>query len=204
MIGIITSIYLLNLNIHLIPVKTVELHLSYAADYSDDKVLIGASHNIFVGKVIKQVGSESHLGVPKTQFEVQVISNIKGDLNGLVTVDQLGGFNNSTLYTEGKMPLLEPGITYLLTARYNEKYKWYSLNGHSNGWKILSKDNSLGVDELSALSQTDEKVISLRNAYPNEVLLNADIAHKNTRNSFKSLPVEERALILSELEKEGL
>jgi hypothetical protein len=72
--------------------KTVFAHPLYAANYADDAILMGASHNVFVGKVIAQVGNKELAGSPITQFSVEVMSNTKGDLKDTVVVNQLAGY----------------------------------------------------------------------------------------------------------------
>src|ERR1041385_5609136 len=43
----------------------------YSADFSNDQILVGASHHIFVGRVLRQIGS-TDLGIgTETQFEVE-------------------------------------------------------------------------------------------------------------------------------------
>lgn len=170
----------------------------YVADFSDDGVLVGASHNIFVGKVIREVGNKD-IGIgPVTQFEVDVIQNIKGGLEGKVTVLQQGGYKNGILYvvSEGdvKAPdnsatgyLLQPGSIYLFSTRYNEGQNWYYLNSHPNALKLISRDENLDKVQLQALIQNDEKVIKLQEAYKNEILLDTDVKNNNARNSYQSL-----------------
>lgn len=77
---------------------THKILLQHAADFSDDRILMGSSHNVFVAKVIKQTGNEPQTSAPSTQFAVEIIENIKGDLEGSVTVDQLGGYKDGVLY----------------------------------------------------------------------------------------------------------
>lgn len=174
------------------------IHLQYTADFSDDRILVGGAHNVFVGKVIKQVGNEEYSGTPSTQFDVEVIKNIKGDLNGTVVVDQLGGYKDGVLYLvnndivapndiKGGTPLLTTSSTYLFTTRYNERKNQYTLITHPNGMKLISADSGLEKVQLEELILRDEKVIALEEAYKHEVLLDADIRHNNTRNSYQSL-----------------
>ena len=67
----------------------------YAFDVGNTDLLVANSTNVFVGKVIKKTGNKSITGsVPFTQFSVEVISNIKGDIGGVVTVNQIGGYRN--------------------------------------------------------------------------------------------------------------
>lgn len=169
------------------------LHLLYSADYSDNTILMGASHNVFVGKVIAQVGNEEFAGMPATQFRVEVITNIKGELEKEIIVNQQGGYENGNLFlVEDGSGLLHPGSTYILATRYDEKRDRYTLNSHENASKLLSTDGSKSNTDLKALADNDEKVKALEAAYPDEKLLNADIDHSNTRNEFKSLSEEKK------------
>ena len=179
------------------PTPLEELALLYPINPENNQLLLGASHNVFVGKVLEQSGNkETEIG-PRTQYTVQVIDNIKGDLNSTVVLDMLGGYQDGKLVVvEDNSPeafLLKPGSTYLFATRYNEQENWHTLIAHPNARKVLSKDNSLPVQALRVLAEKDEKVKSLEAAYPNEVLLDADVAHQNTRNSFQSLPPEAKA-----------
>lgn len=170
----------------------------YVADFSNDRILVGFSHNVFVGKVVKEAGNED-VGIgPVTQFEVEVIQNIKGDLEGKVIVLQQGGYKNGILYVmhEGDVMapdnsnaeyLLQQGSTYLFSTRYDESRGWYYLNSHSNASKLISSDGNLDNAQLQALVEKDEKVIKLQAAYKDEILLDTDVKNNNTRNSYQSL-----------------
>jgi len=57
----------------------------------------------------------------------------------------------------------------------------------------LSTDPTLTNAKLKALADKDPRVNAFTSAYPNEELLQADIAHTNTRNSFTSLPPAAKA-----------
>ncbi len=176
------------------PGSTYQIHLVYPADYSNDAILMGASHNVFVGKVIAMVGNNDFVGNPATQFSVEVIENIKGDLKDTVVVNQSGGYRNGALYLmEENGALMIPGDTYLLSTRYDPEGNYYTLNPHENASKLLTNDANLNDATLQSLAAQDSKVESLEAAYPNEQLLDADVAHANTRNYYKSLPPEEKA-----------
>lgn len=106
--------------------KTIEVQ--FLSGLEDDRIMMGAAHNVFVGTAVKQIGNrDTGLGV-STQFEVAVVHNIKGALSGSVIVDQQGGYENGILYTVEGDPLLQPGSTYLLTTRYNEQQKNRAVN----------------------------------------------------------------------------
>ena len=166
---------------------------AYSTDLSNDKNLVGAAHNVFVGKVLAQVGTRQRGSLPETQFTVQVIDNIKGDLKGTVTIDQFGGYQNGVLYTLEEDTLLETGATYLFAPRYNEEENWYTISAPPYDRKLLTRDSTLNVLQLRALMAQDSKVRALEAAYPNEELLQADVYHANTRNNFKSLSADMRA-----------
>lgn len=170
--------------------KVIYVDAQYAADFSDDKILMGASHNVFVGKVIRQSGTKERGIGPETQFEVVVIDNIKGDLHGVITVDQQGGYKDGTLYVvgddtvspakDGSGYLLQPGSTYLFATRYNPTEHWYTLNSYPTASKLLSTDAGAQDASLRTLAEADLRVQQLRVAYPNEILMSADVAHNNT------------------------
>lgn len=173
--------------------KSTIIHPSYAADYSDNLILMGASHNVFVGKVIKQIGTGNLAGSPTTQYAIEVTSNIKGSLVGVVIVTQLAGYRDGVFYlTDEDSKLLQSNSTYLFATRYNSEDNTYTLNSHPNASKMISSDATLDVESLKSLADKDIKVKALEAAYPKEKLLDADIYHNNTRNDFQSLPVAEK------------
>ncbi len=94
---------------------------------------------------------------------------------------------------EADLLLLQPGSTYLFATRFNEKENWYTLNPHPNASKLITSDATLDIATLESLVAQDPKVLSLQSAYPNEVLLPADIANNRTLNSFHSLPEDKKA-----------
>src|SRR4051812_39981775 len=154
-------------------------------DFNKDNLLMGATHNVFVGKVIAQVGIKTRGAGPETQFAVSVVNNIKGSLAGTVKVDQFGGYENGVLYvmdsdsegvpnsteTQGHGDqLLVPGETYLFAARYNAIENWYTIVSHPNARKVISNDKNLSISQLALLAQKDPRVLQLQQAYKNEVL----------------------------------
>lgn len=95
----------------------------YSFNVTDDRELVGAAQNVFVGKVIAQTGTTTDPDL-RTQFSVEVLENIKGNLTGTVTVSQNGGYENFEgkqylIITEGDK-LLEPGETYLFATRVSD------------------------------------------------------------------------------------
>lgn len=176
--------------------QTMIMHPIYLEDFSDDRVLVGASHNIFVGKVIRQISDKTNALLPQTQYEVQIISNIKGKLDGTVIVNQDGGYKNGVLYIldsdvlkqeNDENYLLKPGLTYLLATRYSPKNSWYNLNSYSGSHTIISQDKNLSMDQLQILVKNNERVTGLKDAYPQEILSDSDIKNGGTLNNYNSL-----------------
>ncbi len=116
--------------------EVVNLEVNYAFEPADEKQLVGFATNVFVGRVVEKVGAEgaplSGPGgevVPRTQFSVAVLENIKGDLGGKVTVSQTGGYDRPegrTVRVEGD-PLLQPGQQGLFVTSYDEQEDWYTI-----------------------------------------------------------------------------
>jgi hypothetical protein len=176
LIVVVFGILALRTNVIKLPI-TRYMQGSYAADYSNNKILVEEVPHIFIGKVMRKVGDET-LGIRSisTQFSVEVISNIKGELSGNVVVAQMGGYKNGILYAfrddsareasdDGESYLLEPGSTYLFaTGVYPEK-NWYILFPHPSARKLLSEDSGLSGGELRTLSENDNRVKELKDAF---------------------------------------
>ena|SRR5580765_4712327 len=65
---------------------------SRGPDYSNDQFLVGHSHNVFVGKVLNKIGtkpSDANNYWASSQYQVEAIVNVKGNLQGSVVVNQL-------------------------------------------------------------------------------------------------------------------
>jgi hypothetical protein len=206
----------LHMNIIKLPYTVAGMHAQYDADYGDDRVLVGGSNNVFVGKVIEQVGSTPSDGIPFTQFSVEIIDNIKGKLEGTVVVNQTGGYKDGILYMMGGETgdalrpgdnakyLLQPGSTYLFATRGNSVDKYggfYWLSPYPTALKLISSDEALPSEQLVQLAKNDTRVQALQEAYPDEIFTQADIYHNRTPNSFKSLPLSEQERIKAEVEQ---
>ncbi len=195
---VLSSLLVLSFSSNSPTVPAKSTHLQYVADFSDDKVLMGASHNVFVGRVVKQSGNKE-LGIgPETQFEVEIIENIKGELKGTVVVNQQGGYKNNVLYiveSDDILPskaedyLLRPGSTYLLATRYNEAEGWYTLNPYPTASKLLSSDTGATTESLLSIAKEDDRIGELKVAYSKETLLEADLRNNKTYNKYEEVEV---------------
>ena len=100
---------------------------SQAFDVSDTPTLVGWADNVFIGKVNKQNGEKSLDGIPETQFEVEVLNNIKGELNGVIKVNQQGGYKGDELILIEGDQILQEGKEYLFVTKFLEIENWYTL-----------------------------------------------------------------------------
>lgn len=100
---------------------------SYAFDVTDQKQLVGWADNVFIGRVKETKGTSNEDGFLETQFEVEVAENIKGELNGNITVNQQGGYEGNKLLLVENDQLLKEGESYLFVSRYNKKHGWHTI-----------------------------------------------------------------------------
>jgi len=158
---------------------TYEMQSQWTEDMATYEGTMVAADNVFVGKVIKQVGTQSLYEDPGTLFEVEIISNVKGDLQGTTIVCQRGGYKNGVLYrstdditiiSDGPVKekdngLMKEGETYLFVTRYSPKENNYFVLASPKGTEILSKDKNLDKAALKSLYEKDERYIKLKEAY---------------------------------------
>ncbi|MRG85993.1 hypothetical protein [Salinibacillus xinjiangensis] len=111
-------------------------------DISNPREVVGFSDNVFVGKVIKQVGTKSLNSYPETQFEVEVLDNIKGELEGTITVNQQGGYEGDHLFLMEDDKLLVEGETYLFATRYLKEENWHTVIPVGGDIQINNEDES--------------------------------------------------------------
>jgi len=98
------------------------IQIDSAFDAKDERVLVGANNNVFIGQVENNLGTEStsktDSGFPEISFAVTVEEVIKGLLRGKVTVVQYGGYEpawKEDVVVEGD-PLLRPGERVMFTT----------------------------------------------------------------------------------------
>jgi len=174
---------------------------SYVKNYNEDTILVGEAQNIFVAKVIKKTGDLDRNKTPHSQFEAEVVYNIKGDLRGVVTVDQTGGLKNGTLYVFAGDELLVPGSTYVFATRHIEELSpLYFIGSHPAFKGVISEESNLSNEQLVELAKRNSRILELLVAYPNEVLGEGDVQQGYARNSFQSLSDEQKQAVYDEIE----
>ncbi len=66
--------------------------------------------------------------MPETKYSVDVLENLKGNLEGVILLNQQGGVDNfGELNLFEDDPLLQTGRTYLFATRYSSKGGWHTL-----------------------------------------------------------------------------
>jgi hypothetical protein len=145
----------------------VNVVVDYAIEPTDERQLVGSATNVFVGRVIGKVGAEgaplSGSGdqvIPRTQFSVAVLENIKGDLGGKVNVSQTGGYVKSlgrAVRIEGD-PILKPGQELLFVTSYNREEGWYTIAAQPFG-TVPIEDERQRTDLVERFEQAREQQI---------------------------------------------
>ncbi len=159
---------------------------SYASDiinYNNTRELVGFSSNVFVAKIIEIIGTEPRLGDPETQFNAEVIYNIKGNLEGRVTIRNYRNFHQ-----------IQPGVTYVFAAR-GDSARGYTLNTNSAVSKLISANSTLTNSQLAELAENDSRVQELLVGYVYEII----VQHQSKDNSFQSLSQEEKEMVLARI-----
>lgn len=155
----------------------INAHSTSIADFSDKRILVGSSNNVFIGKVLQQSGTKNLSVIPETQFSVQVLENIKGSLPEMVTVNQQGGLHEkegtkSLVLLEGDN-LLIPGQTYLFATRYLASENWYTIVPNF-GDILIEGDTAFDFGKEGKLRKNKDALITeFRNALTNEIIPDA-------------------------------
>ncbi|WP_027086613.1 hypothetical protein [Cohnella panacarvi] len=113
--------------------KVSIIHGDFAMDVTKKNEVVGNSENVFVAKVIEQVGNGNPYkgDRPYSQFKVEIIKNIKGTLKKDVIVNQsIGYITNSEGEQEfikyEDQELLAPGKIYLFATMHDERIGWHN------------------------------------------------------------------------------
>lgn len=147
------------------------VQVSFPTDFSDRQRLVGFADNVFVGHVLSQDRTGLNNNLPVTFYTVEVLKNLKGDLNGKVTVRQEGGWDERqqavVLFEETS--LLIPDQTYLFVT--------ISRNGVDFHTTITKYGHVLLADETSK----EQVVKEFEHAITHEIPYSRDTA-RSSRN----------------------
>lgn len=174
--------------IHLPLERTIQAR--YIDGLENDQVFVGVMHNIFVAKIVKKAGQTMAVDAPiMTQFEVEVISNIKGSLSGRLIISQEGGYENGVLVTMEGQKLLQIGSTYILSAR-TDGQGTYLVTSYPRGHILLTADAALRGDQLQQLAATNKDVAALEAAYRHEIPYQIDVDNHFNLNAYSGQIVQ--------------
>lgn len=174
--------------IHLPLERTVQAR--YIDGMDNDRVFVGIMHNIFVAKIINKTGQIAAVDAPvMTQFEAEVISNIKGLLSGRIVISQEGGYENGILVTMEGQKLLRVGSTYILSAR-TDGQGTYLVTSYPRGRVLLTADTTLNSDQLQQLAATNQDVTTLQEAYSHEIPYQIDVDNNFNLNAYSEQTVK--------------
>jgi hypothetical protein len=138
-----------------------------AFDAMDPRELVGFATNVFVGQVVEEAGSKGatlsgpgERAVPRTQFFVEVLRNVKGDAEGTVTVSQTSGYDEEEgqeVRVEGDSAL-QPGKKYLFATNFNPEEGWYTVVTQPFG-DLLVEGEARRRDLQERFEQAEEEQI---------------------------------------------
>ena len=116
-------------------------HPIFALDPRDDRSLAAYATDIYIGRVLDQTGavgaptSAPEQELPQSQFAVEVLDVLKGQAEGVVTVNQVGGLDpqaGQTMLLEGDA-LLRPGASELFLVVFVPERGWYQIVAAGHG-----------------------------------------------------------------------
>lgn len=184
-------------NIIKLPI-TKKIEAQYIAGLDDDRKMVGISDNVFIGRVIKKGRNKIVDNTPSTEFQVEVLYNIKGELRGEFTVSQEGGYENGILYVLNAGDVIHPDDgsddwflntddLYLFYTSYDPKDQTHWAIFHPNATKKLKWEKNLTDDAIKSEAQQDQRIKELEEAYKNEILNETDVENNYTRNTYKEI-----------------
>jgi hypothetical protein len=143
------------------------MEVRYAFDAMDLRELVGFATNVFVGHVVEEINSEGaplsgpgERVIPRTQFAVEVLKNVKGDAESTVTVSQTGGYDEEEgreVRVEGD-PLLESGKKYMFVTSYDPEEEWYAVVAQPFG-DVLVEGEARRRDVEERFEQAEEEQV---------------------------------------------
>ena len=124
------------------PIEDVGIgHPIYAIDPRDDRAMAAYATDIFFGRVLGQTGntgaptSAPGQEVPQSQFAVEVLHAVKGEVKGVVTINQVGGLDAQAkrmMLLEGDA-LLRPGESAMFLVVHVPAMEWYQIVAAGHG-----------------------------------------------------------------------
>ena len=169
----------------------------WAFNIDDDKELVGIHQNVFIAKVLKKKRPKETVVGMYTEFEVEVLKNIKGNLKGKVKVFQPGGYKGIFLERPDSAGFIKEDKVYLLFTSGKD------ILGDPRGHREVIK-NSEKYSKEEILNKKEVKKIIDRygEAYKKEIYNISDILDNNLKNSYKKYTDAERQKMADEYYEE--
>lgn len=160
---------------------------SFAINVHDQRELVAFADHVFVGKVLKNEGYEYIYSSPYTNYTVQVLENIKGNLimdKGIPIVKQ-GGLSKDGSYYEmfedDELPA-EKGI-YIFYA-YVQKDGSLLATGPNSGIKIDIPADGSSSEAPGGTNQNEEFGVESNSEIPEGTNQNEKFAAVNEKEEF--------------------
>ena len=132
---------------------------------SDKACITGWASNVFVGKILNQVGERSSgtETTPWQLYSVDPILNIKGKIQEVVTLQEMGMLENGSTYIFAVFPLKSDNL-----------YQSFLSPGEI---EKITNDPQLSNAEIRSLAIANESVVQYQLACPNQIPGNPSILH---------------------------
>jgi len=134
---------------------------SPTVDFNDPRQVVGLGHNVFTAYVVRYQGTTTgQERGPETQFLVRVLKTLKGNLKGIVTVNQRGGYDrvsNELILFQGE-PLLSPGSNYLFITANRDRpdgQRWHTALT-SGAHRLTNEEHGRQVEAQYAKAVNEE------------------------------------------------
>ncbi|MDF2607445.1 MAG: hypothetical protein K0S34_1641 [Bacillales bacterium] len=146
----------------------VKVSIDNSAYLMDRRYLVGEADNVFIGKVVRNLGYQVINDLPETQYEVRVSKRIKGEILGTAIVNQLGGVKLIYNFVPERTSVvgqrdIEIGKTYLFVTHYSWPRNCYTIITGAGLYEITNKE------------EKDKLIKAFKNAYRNQLRHNEDI-----------------------------
>jgi hypothetical protein len=126
----------------------------YELDPRDEHAMAAYATDIFIGRVLGQTGdlgaptSAPGQELPQSQFAVDVLHKVKGEAEGVVTINQIGGLDAQArriMLLDGDT-LLRVGRSELFLVVHIPEMEWYQIV--AAGYGHLPADDMAGREAL--------------------------------------------------------
>lgn len=138
------------------------VNYDFVLDFSDYKNVLWFADNVFVWKVTKNIWTNNNWWDPETNFEVDVLYNIKWNLKWSISTVFEWGYENWILIIWEWTKLLEEWNTYLLVTMWDI----HKISSHENWSYLINNEKNLKKD-IKTIIKENKKIKDFREAYKN-------------------------------------